>query len=210
MTFIRQLLFASIATLCAASGVGLQQAATSSSYNMPGTKNQDQTIRVQVRLVPVDVIVTDDHDRPITDLKKEDFVILDNGQPAEIRHFALQTLTPAALALGQQALRTTKSGDFAPQSARTFLIVMGRGWIDRPFKTLDAMIAWVRRALLPQDRVAVFAFNRATDFTADHEHVAQVIERFTRWGSDHAKWYALGVGPREMVAPFWNKSKTRG
>ena len=42
-------------------------------------KAQDQrpaqagTIQVRVRLVPVDVIVTDKLDRPVTDLKKEEF-----------------------------------------------------------------------------------------------------------------------------------------
>ena len=30
-------------------------------------------IRVSVGLVPIDVIVTDDHDRPVTDLKQDDF-----------------------------------------------------------------------------------------------------------------------------------------
>lgn len=61
---------------------------------------------------------------------------------------------------------------------------MGRGRIDRPFKSVDALARFVRNDLLPQDRVAVFAYNRATDFTTDHEHVAQVIERFRKISED--------------------------
>jgi len=40
------------------------------------------------------------------------------------------------------------------------------------------MIELVRERLLPQDLVAVVAYNRATDLTTDHERVARVIERF--------------------------------
>jgi hypothetical protein len=40
------------------------------------------------------------------------------------------------------------------------------------------MIHLVRDRLLPQDRVAVFAYDRATPFTTDHEQIAQVLERF--------------------------------
>ena len=37
---------------------------------------------------------------------------------------------------------------------------------------------FVRERLLPQDQVAVLAYNRATDFTTSHESIAQVLERF--------------------------------
>jgi VWFA-related protein len=135
-----------------------------------------QTIHVEVRLVPVDVIVTDAKDRPVTDLKKEDFQIFENGQLQEIRHFMVQALT-AAPPEPAQRLQPALTTEFAPQTARTFLIVMGRGRY-AVFKTLESLMQFVRKDLLPQDRVAFLAFNRATDFTTDHERVARVIERF--------------------------------
>jgi len=139
------------------------------------TPASSQPIRVQVLLVPVDVIVTDNKDRPVTDLKREEFQIFENGVPQEIRHFAVQTLAPAAEA--PPATAAQPAGEFAPQTARTFLIVMGRGRFTI-FKTLESMMQFVRKDLLPQDRVAFLAYNRATDFTTDHERVARVIERF--------------------------------
>lgn len=148
----------------------------------PGSQ---RTIQVQVRLVPVDVIVTDANDRPVTDLKQEDFQVFENGQRQEIRHFIVQTLTAAAPDTRQRPpLQAAPNVELAPQSGRTFLILMGRGWIDRPFKSVDALTRFVRNDLLPQDRVAVFAYNRASDFTTDHEHVAQVLERFKKIGED--------------------------
>ncbi len=70
------------------------------------------------------------------------------------------------------------------QSARIFLIVLGRGRLQYPSKGVDAMIHFVRNRLLPQDQVAVLAFNRATDFTTDRARILDVLERFKRRHED--------------------------
>lgn len=156
------------------------------------------TIRIQVRLVPVDIIVTDQGGRPVTDLKKEDFQIFENGRLQEIRHFSIQTLTPAA---PEEAapLRPVQTLDLTPQSARTFLILMGRGRIQTPFGAVDAAIRFVRKDLLPQDRVAVFAYNRATAFTTDHEEITRVLERYKALHQRIESWLASFMqGPRAI------------
>jgi VWFA-related protein len=137
------------------------------------------TIRVRVRLIPVDVIVTDPNGRPVADLKREDFQLLENGRPQDIRHFTIQTLAANAAAPDPRpAPPTGQASELPPQTARTFLIMMGRGRFQTPFKSVDALIRFVRKDLLPQDKVAVFAYNRATNFTADHEKIAQLLERY--------------------------------
>jgi VWFA-related protein len=127
--------------------------------------------------VPVDVVVTDAKDQPVTGLKAEDFQIFENGRLQEIRHFAVQALTAAVPGSAPATTQQPQSPEFAPQTARTFLIVMGRGRFD-VFKTLESMMQFVRKDLLPQDRVAFLAFNRATNFSTDHERIARVIDRF--------------------------------
>ena len=129
-------------------------------------------IRIQVRLVPVDVIVTDARGKPVTDLKVDDFRIYENGQLQEIRHFALQIRSDSTAESNAQP--SNDPLEFRSQPGRIFLILMGRGRIQLPFGSVDDMIRFVRDGLHPQDRVAVFAFNRATDFTADH---AQIFPR---------------------------------
>jgi len=42
-------------------------------------------------------------------------------------------------------------------------------------KGLDAAIDFIRHRLLPQDFAAAFGYNRATDFTTDHEVIANVV-----------------------------------
>jgi len=139
------------------------------------------TYRVRVRLIPVDAIVTDRRGRPVTDLEQEDFQLFENGRLQQIRHFVVQRRTTSA-PVPAPVLPAPASQDqppeLAPQSARTFLIIMGRGRFQTPFRSVDALLKFVRNELLPQDRVAVFAYNRATAFSTDHERIAQVLERY--------------------------------
>ncbi len=58
--------------------------------------------------------------------------------------------------------------------------MLGRGRLIEPAKGMDALLDFVRKQLLPQDQVAVLAYNRATDFTTDHAKVAQTLDRFRR------------------------------
>ena len=70
-------------TICA---VLLLVAATAAQQEpAPETK-----ISVTVRRVPVDVVVTDSHDRAINDLTKADFELLEDGKPQEITAFSLE------------------------------------------------------------------------------------------------------------------------
>jgi hypothetical protein len=129
----------------------------------------------------VDVRVVDRAGKPVTDLTARDFQVLENGVRQQLSHFSAQSLASDPSAAGARLLRTT---DPAPpigsQTHRIFLIVLGRGRLQPPAKGVDGMIHLVRERLLPQDTVAVMAWNRATDFTTDHEQIAQMLERFKK------------------------------
>jgi hypothetical protein len=49
--------------------------------------NQQTVIRSSVRLVQVSVVVEDKKGNPVTDLKPEDFTVLDEGKPQKDRFF---------------------------------------------------------------------------------------------------------------------------
>ena len=53
--------------------------------------NPDNVIRITVNLVQVDAVVTDSKDKPVTNLKKEDFVVLQDGKPQVITNFSYVT-----------------------------------------------------------------------------------------------------------------------
>jgi VWFA-related protein len=137
--------------------------------------------------VPVDVRVVDSKGDPVTDLKKEDFTVTEDGIPQQVRLFDSHALTPEAPRPGSPPpLRKALPAD-APagtqalaQNQRIFLIVFGRGRLQWPDKGIDAAIKMVRERLLPQDRVAVLAYNRATDFTIDRAAIIATLERFKK------------------------------
>jgi VWFA-related protein len=138
------------------------------------------TFRSGVTMVPIDVRVLGEQGYPVTDLTLDDFTVFEDGVPQEIQHFLrlelvagtptpiLRPLRPRALALDAPT---------APDR-RVFLIVLGRGRQDGPVKVLDALLDFVDRRLLPQDQVAVLAYNRAMAFTTAHEDVARVLARY--------------------------------
>lgn len=154
----------------------LSTAGSHAQQQVPGT------IRSGIAVVPVDVRVLDRDGKPITDLTQEDFTLLEDGVPQSILQFASQAFTPDAPD-AKPLIRVARPAPAAPAAAvplkhRTFLIVLGRGRLQHPARGVDAMIEFVRERLLPQDQVAVLAYNRATDFTTNHESVALMLERF--------------------------------
>jgi VWFA-related protein len=163
-------------TLLAGLAVAAGPAVSARTGQQP-PQQQPPVFRSAVTLVPVDVRVVDSAGKPVTDLKAEDFTIVEDGVKQEIRHFALQTFAAAPPAKESLTLREEPIS-FEPQSNRIFLIVLGRGKLQQPSKAIDALLGFVRTNMLPQDQVAVFAYNRATTFTTDHQKVVTLLERF--------------------------------
>jgi VWFA-related protein len=138
---------------------------------------EPRTFTSRITLVPVDVRVVDSRGQPVTDLRREDFTVLENGVPQQISHFEIQKLTAREASAPAPAF-VGEAPQARPQIARIFLFVFGRGRHSGPSHDLDAAIDFVRQRLVPQDYAAVLAYNRATEFTTDHERIAQVLTRF--------------------------------
>jgi VWFA-related protein len=144
----------------------------------PPAQQQMPTFRSAVTLVPVDVRVVDRNGAPITDLKAEEFSLYEDGVKQDVRHFSVKALAAEAPAADDKMALRQSTVSFEPQTNRIFLVVLGRGYLQEPSKAVDALIKFVRQQLLPQDQVALFAYNRATTFTRDHEAIARLVERF--------------------------------
>ena len=154
------------------------------------TEPQTPIFRAGTVLVPLDVRVIDRRTgKPVTDLRQDEFIVVEGNARQQIRHFSTQSLMPdestsAAPLVRASAAPTTLS----PQKRRTFLIVLGRGRLQPVTKAVDGMLHLVKENLLPQDYVALMAFNRATEFTTDHARIAAVLERYLK---DHEKVESL-------------------
>src|SRR5713226_5874702 len=123
-----------------------------------------QTLRVDVNLVLLEATVKDKSGHVMGDLKKEDFVLDEDGTPQKIEHFSRDEI-PLAVALVVD-LST---------SIQPFI---------RPLRyaTLTAL-----KSLKPEDEVALFTFSsdveRRVALTHDKRDVSDQIEFFTAGGS---------------------------
>lgn len=146
--------------------VGLQQ-----------TTTQTPTFRAGTNVIPVDVRVVDKHGKPILNLKKDDFTVFEDGAPQIIQNFVEQTLEATSASAGA-VLPRASNAPLAAAKGRVILITLGKGRLQGPSQGVDAMIRMVESHLLPQDAVAIMAFNRVTDFTTDRAKTLAVLHRF--------------------------------
>lgn len=144
------------------------------------TAAQAPQFRASTTLVPIDVYVMDERGRPVSDLKPTDFSVFEDGAVQRIAQFVPLRLAPEEPGASTVSRRgpDVDAAGLALQNRRIFLLILGRGRLQEPSKGLDGLLHLVRERLLPQDVVAVMAWNRASEFTAEHERVAQVLERF--------------------------------
>ena len=140
--------------------------------------------RAATTVVPITVTVTDKEGRPVIGLTQADFTVLENGKPREIISFFPQPIVAreaaAVTAAASPAARAPWQAQIAPKTSRTFLFVLGFGRIQYPTKAVDGVLQFIKTKVLPQDAIAVLAFNRATDFTTDHNRIILMLERFKR------------------------------
>jgi len=126
---------------------------------------QEVAIRVEVRLVTVLATVKDPHGGLVSNLTRDDFVVLDEGHPQEIRVFDRQAGTPLAVTLLVDAsLSTAKDLRFEQESASRFL----------------------RSLLRPQDRAALYSFThdvtQVCDFTNDVPQLEKALRGIQPYG----------------------------
>jgi VWFA-related protein len=160
---------------------GIAVAIFISSFSIAQKTADNQTIRVAVDMVSLPVVVTDKEGRSITDLKKEDFQVFENGTRQEIVGFA-STDEPICVAL---VLDTSGSTEF------------------RLAKIQNAAIKFVN-ALHPDDEVAVLSFaddvKLQEDFTIDRDRNEYGIKK-TRTGESTVLYEAVWLALEDVLKP---------
>jgi len=169
-----------LATLLAfGSPVPAQQAAESPAA-LPRAGRTDipaAVLRVTTRLVLVDVVVTDKDNRPVTGLTRDDFTLLENGQPQTISTFSFES--PAVRAAGQpqppplpENVYTNRPEYRMPPGPLTILLLdaLNTPATDQSFAR-QKMLEYLETQLLPNQRTAILALTTniliLQDFTAD-------------------------------------------
>lgn len=105
---------------------------------------QQPTFRSGSRVVPAYVTVTDDDNRLVTDLTREDFVILDNGKPQDLTIFDNEVRPFSAVVMLDTSVSMTHRLNDLYAGAEQFLL-----------------------RLLPHDKATVGAFNDKIEFASE-------------------------------------------
>ncbi|HEU0120303.1 MAG TPA: VWA domain-containing protein [Bryobacteraceae bacterium] len=143
-------------------------------------------IKVTTTLVQFDAVVTDNKGKPVTDLRREEFVLLDNGKPREIRNFSyvatgVQQLAsiPATGAGRPTALPALKREEVR----RTIAIVVDdlRLSFESLHYTRETLKKFVNTQLAPGDLLAILTTRGGTgaleQFTTDRNRLLAAINR---------------------------------
>ncbi|HMV49651.1 MAG TPA: VWA domain-containing protein [Blastocatellia bacterium] len=168
------------------------------------TVSPDLVVRISTRLVQVDAVVVDKDGKLVTDLKAEDFRVLENGKEQKITHFSfigLQPVTP----------KETKMPELLPparikpeQVRRTIALIaddLGLSFESTVYAR-NALKKFVDEQMQPGDLVAIIrssAGNGALQqFTTDKRLLHAAIDRI--------RWYPLGRGQTGVFEPVGKRN----
>jgi VWFA-related protein len=189
------LFVARISTTLALLALGLAAIAVSAQNT-----TQPPTISVSTRLVQV-VVIARDKNGPVTDLKKDDFDILDRGKPQKISVFSVES-SESRSRLPQPLPQNTFSdlpqyGAAAPRSVTIVLLdnlntLYGSAptifentprWMeDHALANAKAHLLEYLKNLGPQDRVALYGLSDTLhvlcDFTSDRSRLLAIVQDY--------------------------------
>jgi VWFA-related protein len=143
--------------VCISGGVAL--GAAFSARPQEPSQQQGPVIRTQVNLVNLFVTVRDKSKRIVTELKKEDFKVLEDGQPQEIAFFSKEVTLPITLAI---LLDTSGSEQYMLASIQ------------------DAGGRFIDRVLRKGDEALVMSFDSDVDLLSDFTDDRGQLDRAIR------------------------------
>jgi VWFA-related protein len=163
---------------CTAS-VGFLGAIGPQFLSVPDTVGQETTsrpgaIRVTTKLISVSVIVHDKHGQSLTDLTKDDFVLLDGRKPRAIQVFSMDKTDVVAAperTVPPDTYSNEIGGDLGIPSNLTVILLdsLNTEFFDRAYSR--SQVNKLLLTLQPQDRVALYVLGSRLrvlhDFTSD-------------------------------------------
>jgi VWFA-related protein len=170
------------------------------AQNPPRPDKSDSVLRATTRLVVVDVVAIDDKGNPVTDLKAEDFTVLEDGKPQTVRDFSFQTpktAVPAPIKLAPGVV--TNAPQFGDSSCLNVILLdaINTDFSNRAYAQ-DLLIKYLESTPTIQP-TAVFALeNRLKllhDFTTDTKALRDVVANFKPEGPKHIPTVDAAASP---------------
>ena len=165
------------------------------------------TFRTGVELVTVDVGVSDERGRPVTDLLPPDFVVKIDGEVRKVvsaEHVRIDVEAARKQAMVEAETETFFTSNLVPPNGRMIIIAVDQSNI-RPgaARPLLASAAKFLDRLGPADKVAFVAYPQpgvAVDFTTDHAKIRNAMGRVTGIQSRHRGRFNIGIWEAKAIA----------
>ena len=156
----------------------------------------DDVVRITTNLVQVDASVTDKNGRVVTDLRAEDFEVLEDGRPQTITNLSFVALEPSPAEAASVAPANASRDKNAPplptssaparpeQVRRTMALVAGNLSFSTTNAVRDALKKYVAELVQPNDLVAVISLygtnGALSRFTTDRRQLERAAAKI-RW-----------------------------
>jgi len=140
--------------------LGVAALAFLAAQQTPQPSAKPPVFRAGTRLVQLNVVVHDRHGEPVTDLKKEDFAVLERGKPQAIAFFSMDTAAQAPLPSAPLPAHIftnvlPEHGGVPTGVTVIVLDLVNTGWADQ-HRARDALVKFLKQ-IEPQDRIAIFS-----------------------------------------------------
>jgi len=190
-------------------------AAQTPPQQTPPPQQPDMVIRINVNLVQVDAVVTDNKGQPVKDLQPEDFEILQDGKPQVITNFSFITLGSRGAAPARKAVAVKGAPPAPPVPAariragevkRTVALVVDDIGLsfESIYQVRESLKKFVDQQMQPGDLVAIIrtgaGIGALQQFTSDKRMLYAAI--------DHIKYNALGRVGISSFAPLGSGGNT--
>jgi VWFA-related protein len=171
-----------VSGLCFIAGASCQSSSASQEAVRPQKPLQYEA-RVTIKLIQV--IVTDNKGNPVTDLRKEDFVLTDNGQEMKLTEFERHVLRlPSAQAPAEEKLAPTPLATKPRLLNRKLYFLFDFAHTDTVGLRIarKAALDFIDTKLMPTDEVGVISFLGKKNLqihefqTTDHQKIRKAVE----------------------------------
>ncbi|HEV2988171.1 MAG TPA: VWA domain-containing protein [Candidatus Angelobacter sp.] len=158
------------------------------------------TFKTETELVLVNVIARDKQGNLVQDLKREDFIILEDGKPQTVSSFDYEHIDSAPLpavagpaqqsitgqAVPSKPILTVKDADEALNNKRVIVLFFDLSSMnpDEIQRSVDAARKYVQAKMTSADMIAIVSLASSLrldqDFTSDRTQLLKVLNRFSR------------------------------
>jgi len=163
-----------------------------STEQHPSARASQFVIRAQTNLVLVDVRVRDKSGRAVTDLRREDFRVFEDGVLQTITSFSFENIERLAQARAEEAPTPTIDLGRLPPGTPAAEVLRDRRLtvlfydltsmpIDDLLRAVEAGRSFIRRQMTPADLIAVVSYTASLrvlqDFTNDRDALDNALKR---------------------------------